>query len=58
MAAVKTKPGKQKQGIVMISCSCKHRFQTSLYGNLRVHNLSGKHPGKARCTVCSSVKSV
>ena len=42
--------------VVLKKCKCKHAFQDERYNKgIRVHNTCKE--GKARCTVCSDVKT-
>jgi hypothetical protein len=42
----------KKNGTMVASCTCAHKFQDSEYGaGRRLHNISAKG-AKRRCTVC------
>lgn len=46
--------------VVIKQCSCIHESQDKLHGNkMRVHNtLEKTNKGKAKCTVCDSIKKI
>lgn len=49
------KPEKRRNGTRIVSCSCSHEYQDSVYGKgKRVANAAPKQDGD-RCTVCGKV---